>query len=133
MRDIQIVLERWGSWAANNKEDVCWNSIAAGFSGLIPSKVKSRPQCCDDDAMVIVGCMATLNKKNPDAHDLLVDYYLFGKTFMALAKQNHCSDTHVGKQLQKAEGIVEGLLMALDVRLEMDRLVRKESIARKVA
>ncbi len=45
----------------------------------------------------------------------------------------HRAYTHVGKQLQKAEGIVEGLLMALDVRLEIDRLVRKESIARKVA
>ncbi|MBI0275679.1 antitermination protein [Hafnia alvei] len=133
MRDIQQVLSLWGAWAANNKEDVCWNSIAAGFSGLIPSKVKSRPQCCDDDAMVIVGCMATLNKKNPDAHDLLVDYYLFGKTFMALAKQHSCSDGHIGKLLQKAEGIIEGLLMALDARLEMDRLVRKDGESRKVA
>lgn len=133
VRDMHQVMGMWGAWAANNKEDVYWSSIAAGFSGLIPSKVKSRTQCCDDDAMVIVGCMATLNKKNPDAHDLLVDYYLFGKTFMALAKQNHCSDTHIGKQLQKAEGIVEGLLMALDVRLEMDKLTRKESIVRKVA
>lgn len=132
MRDIQIVLERWGAWAANNKEDVCWNSIAAGFSGLIPSKIKSRPQCSDDDAMVIVGCMATLNKKNPDAHDLLVDYYLFGKTFMALAKKHSCSDGHIGKLLQKAEGIVEGLLMALDVRLEIDRLVRKDIEPKKV-
>nr|WP_240474116.1 hypothetical protein [Obesumbacterium proteus] len=26
---------------------------------------------------------------------------------MALSKQNHCSDTHIGKQLQKAEGIAE--------------------------
>ena len=45
MRDIQMVLERWGAWAANNHEDVTWSSIAAGFKGLIPSKVKSRPQC----------------------------------------------------------------------------------------
>lgn len=52
MRDIQMVLERWGAWAANNHEDVTWSSIAAGFKGLIPSKVKSRPQCCDDDAMI---------------------------------------------------------------------------------
>lgn len=44
MRDIQMVLERWGAWAANNHEDVTWSSIAAGFKGLIPSKVKSRPQ-----------------------------------------------------------------------------------------
>ncbi len=39
MRDIQMVLERWGAWAANNHEDVTWSSIAAGFKGLIPSKV----------------------------------------------------------------------------------------------
>ncbi|HIB1590401.1 TPA: antiterminator Q family protein [Salmonella enterica subsp. enterica serovar Muenchen] len=23
--------------------------VAAGFKGLIPSKVTSRPQCCDED------------------------------------------------------------------------------------
>ncbi len=71
MRDIQMVLERWGAWAANNHEDVTWSSVAAGFKGLIPSKVKSRPQCCDDDAMIICGCMARLKKNNSDLHDLL--------------------------------------------------------------
>ncbi|EFN9398924.1 antiterminator Q family protein, partial [Escherichia coli] len=25
MRDIQMVLERWGAWAANNHEDVTWS------------------------------------------------------------------------------------------------------------
>ncbi|EMK4943245.1 antiterminator Q family protein, partial [Escherichia coli] len=54
-RDIQQVMERWGAWAANNHEDVSWESIAAGFKGLIPPKVKSRPQCSDDDAMIICG------------------------------------------------------------------------------
>ena len=63
MRDIQMVLERWGAWAANNHEDVTRSSVAAGFKGLIPSKVKSRPQCCDDDAMIICGCMARLKKE----------------------------------------------------------------------
>ncbi|MGK3451433.1 antiterminator Q family protein, partial [Escherichia coli] len=43
------------------------------------SKVKSRPQCCDDDAMIICGCMARLKKNNSDLHDLLVDYYVGGK------------------------------------------------------
>ncbi|EEY1015865.1 hypothetical protein CGE22_004793 [Escherichia coli] len=64
MRDIRQVLERWGAWAANNHEDVTWSPIAAGFKGLIPEKVKSRPQCCDDDAMIICGCMARLNRNN---------------------------------------------------------------------
>ncbi|WP_446850822.1 antiterminator Q family protein [Escherichia coli] len=105
MRDIQMVLERWGAWAANNHEDVTWSSIAAGFKGLIPSKVKSRPQCCDDDAMIICGCMA---------------HYVCGMTFMSLASKHCCSDGYIGKRLQKAEGIIEGMLMALDIRLDMD-------------
>lgn len=119
--DIQLVLERWGAWCANNHEDVAWAPIAAGFKGLIPSRVKTRPSCCDDDAMVICGCMARLNKKNDDLHDLLVDYYVMGMTFMSLARKHGCSDTHIGKKLQRAEGIIYGMLMMLDVRLEMER------------
>lgn len=119
-RDIQMVLERWGAWVANNHEDVTWSSIAAGFKGLIPSKVKSRPQCSDDDAMIICGCMARLNKNNKDQHNLLVDYYVGGMTFMALARKHGCSDTCIGKRLQKAEGVIDGMLMMLNVSLEMD-------------
>lgn len=120
-----MVLECWGAWAANNHEDVTWSSIAAGFKGLIPSKVKSRPQCCDDDAMIICGCMARLNKNNSDLHDLLVDYYVGGMTFMVLARKHGCSDGHIGKKLQKAEGIIEGMLMMLGVSLDMDIDVTK--------
>ncbi|HHR9620041.1 TPA: antiterminator Q family protein [Salmonella enterica subsp. enterica serovar Muenchen] len=127
MRDIQQVLERWGAWAANNREDVTWSTVAAGFKGLIPSKITSRPQCCDDDAMVICGCMARLYKNNRDMHDLLVDYYVFGMTFMSLTRKHGCSDTHIGKKLQNAEGIVEGMLMALNVKLELDRYVQREN------
>ncbi|EEX4442099.1 antiterminator Q family protein [Escherichia coli] len=128
MRDIQLVLERWGAWAANNHEDVTWSSVASGFKGLIPSKVTSRPQCCDDDAMIICGCMARLYRNNRDLHDLLVDYYVLGKTFMVLARKHGCSDSLIGKRLQKAEGVVEGMLMMLDVRLEMDRHVERDSV-----
>ncbi|WP_077167970.1 antiterminator Q family protein, partial [Escherichia coli] len=102
-----------------------WSPIAAGFKGLIPEKVKSRPQCCDDDAMIICGCMARLNRNNSDLHDLLVDYYVLGETFMALARKHGCSDGTIGKKLQKAEGVVEGMLMLLGVRLEMDRYVQR--------
>ncbi|WP_024179564.1 antiterminator Q family protein, partial [Escherichia coli] len=89
-------------------------------------KVKSRPQCCDDDAMVICGCIARLYRNNRDLHDLLVDYYVLGETFMALARKHGCSDTCIGKRLHKAEGVVEGMLMMLGVRLEMDRYVERE-------
>lgn len=43
MRDIQMVLERWGAWAANNHEDVTWSSIAAGFKGINSFKSKISP------------------------------------------------------------------------------------------
>ncbi|EEX2584794.1 antitermination protein [Escherichia coli] len=128
MRDIQLVLERWGAWAANNHEDVTWSSVAAGFKGLIPPKVTSRPQCSDDDAMIICGCIARLYRNNRDLHDLLVDYYVLGMTFMALAHKHGCSDSLIGKRLQKAEGVVEGMLMTLGVGLEMDRYVERDSV-----
>ncbi|MDE1475991.1 antiterminator Q family protein [Xenorhabdus bovienii] len=121
MRDIQLVMERWGAWVADNRDGVYWSSIAAGFKGLIPNRVKSRVQCCDDDAMVISSCMAKLNQQSSDTHDLLFDYYVFGKTFMQLAHDHHCSDTHIGKRLQKAEGVIEGMLMMLDIPLDMDK------------
>ncbi|WP_284069771.1 antiterminator Q family protein, partial [Escherichia coli] len=66
------------------------------------------------------GCMARLKNNNSDLHDLLVDYYVGGMTFMALARKHGRSDCWIGRMLQKAEGVVEGMLMVLDLRLEMD-------------
>ncbi|ABX86116.1 phage antitermination Q family protein [Yersinia pestis PY-66] len=73
--------------------------------------------------------MAGLNSKHPVVHSLLFDYYVFGKTFMQLSKEHHCSDTHIGKKLQNAEGVIDGYLMALEVKLEMDKQVRRELAA----
>jgi len=123
MTDIQHVLECWGAWAADNHEEVWWPPVAAGFAGLIPSKVRNRPRCCDDDGLIISKVMAGLRSKHPVAHDLLFDYYVFGKTFMQLARERHCSDTHIGKKLQNAEGMVDGYLMALGIKLEMNKNV----------
>ena len=124
MRNIQQVLERWGAWAANNPEKVTWYQVAAGFKGLFPNKVTSRPQCCDEDALVISQCISKLWTRNRDLHDLLVDYYILGHTFMTLARKHQCSDGLIGKKLQKAEGIVEGMLVMLDASLEMDQHVQ---------
>ena len=128
MRDIQQVLQRWGAWVSDNHEDVSWPSRAAGFSGLIPSKVRGRTQCCDEDGVTISNIMAGLRSKHPAAHDLLFDYYVFGKTFMQLAQEHHCSDGHIGKKLQNAEGVLDGYLMALEIALEMDKYVRQDGL-----
>lgn len=130
MRDIQLVLERWGAWTANGVDNVGYSPIAAGFKGLIPARVKSRESCCDSDGLIIEGCITRLKKNNLDLHDLLTDYYLLGFTFMALARKHNCSDGHIGKKLQKAEGVIEGMLMMLDVSLEMDKFVDRENFAK---
>ncbi|KFC09014.1 phage antitermination protein Q [Trabulsiella guamensis ATCC 49490] len=52
---------------------------------------------------------------------------------MQLAYEHHCSDTHIGKKLSNAEGILDGLLMALEIRLEMDPDVQREPLAVKVS
>lgn len=40
MRDIQLVLQKWGTWAHEGNSDVDYSSIAAGFKGLLPSTKK---------------------------------------------------------------------------------------------
>ncbi|ENJ4478158.1 antitermination protein, partial [Yersinia enterocolitica] len=73
-----------------------------------------------------------LNKNNSDLHDLLIDYYVFGMTFMSLARKHEVSDGTIGKWLQKAEGVIQGMLLMLGISLEMDRYVQRESVAMKL-
>ncbi|END1269857.1 antitermination protein [Escherichia coli] len=120
MRDIQMVLERWGAWMANNHEDVEWSSVAAGFKGLIPSKVKSRPQCSDDDGLIISSAMTVLKKKEPYQYELLEMYYVYGVTLRALGVKLGISLNQVVIRLQKAEGFIDGCLAMLGVSLEID-------------
>ncbi len=120
MRDIQMVLERWGAWVANNHEDVTWSSIAAGFKGLIPSKVKSRPQCSDDDGLIISSAMTVLKKKEPYQYELLEMYYVYGVTLRVLGVKLGISLNQVVIRLQKAEGFIDGCLAMLGVSLEID-------------
>lgn len=63
MRDIQKVLECWGGWAASDSSGVDYSPIAAGFKGLLPQTSKSRLSCTDDDALIIEGCLARLQKR----------------------------------------------------------------------
>lgn len=120
MRDIQMVLERWGAWVANNHEDVEWSSVAAGFKGLIPSKVKSRPQCSDDDGLIISSAMTVLKKKEPYQYELLEMYYVYGVTLRALGVKLGISLNQVVIRLQKAEGFIDGCLAMLGGSLEID-------------
>ncbi|WP_264767677.1 antiterminator Q family protein, partial [Klebsiella pneumoniae] len=52
-RDIQLVLERWGTWAISEGSQVDWSPIAAGFKGLLLNTSKSRESCCDNDGLIV--------------------------------------------------------------------------------
>jgi hypothetical protein len=64
MREIQLVLERWGIWARDNS-GVDYSHIAAGFKGLLPQPSSNNVSCCDDDGLIIdaaVGCLQSVRR-----------------------------------------------------------------------
>ncbi|MGN8235844.1 antiterminator Q family protein [Enterobacter soli] len=120
MRDIKMVLERWGGWAASDSSGVDYSPIAAGFKGLLPQTSKSRISCTDDDGLIIEGCLARLQKRKPYEHSLLVSHYLFGISKRKLAKARKKDEKLIRIEIQMAEGFIDGCLSMLEVRLDMD-------------
>ncbi|PHM23289.1 antiterminator Q family protein [Xenorhabdus budapestensis] len=106
--DIHYLLERWGAWAAADNSGVDWSPIAAGFKGLLPSTNKSRPQCTDDEGIMVDGCVARLKKHRPDEYELLILHYVYGVSLRKIAKRRKCSDGTVRKDIQTAMGFIEG-------------------------
>jgi len=120
MRDIRLVLEQWGGWAAYDCSGVDYSPIAAGFKGLLPQTSKSRISCTDDDALIIEGCLAQLKKRKPYEHSLLVAHYVYGISKRKLAKARKKDEKLIRIEIQMAEGFVEGCLSMLDVKLDLD-------------
>ena len=110
MRDIDETLELWGAWAASDNSGVDFSPIAAGFRGLLPQASKSRQQCCDDEGIMIDGCVARLRKYKPEEFELVIMHYVFNISLRSIAKRRKCSDGTVRKEMQTALGFLEGLL-----------------------
>ncbi|HAJ6576164.1 TPA: antitermination protein Q [Escherichia coli] len=120
MRDIQMVLERWGAWAASDSSGVDYSPIAAGVKGLLPYTSKKRLACSDSDALIIEGCLAHLKQKRPDEHSLLVAHYLYGISKRKLAKARKKDEKLIRIEIQLAEGFIDGCLSMLDLTLDLD-------------
>jgi hypothetical protein len=120
MRDIQLVLERWGGWAASDNSGVDYSPIAAGFKSLLPQTGKSRLSCTDGDGLIIESCMAKLQKKKPYEHSLLVAHYIYKVSKRGIAKAKKKDEKLIRIEMQMAEGFVDGCLSMLEVKLEMD-------------
>ena len=76
MRDIQMVLKRWGGWVASDSSGVNYSPVAAGFKGLLPQTCKTRLSCSDNDGLIINGAMARLKKHDPFLCVMLEWYYI---------------------------------------------------------
>jgi len=113
MRDIQETLELWGAWAASDNSGVDFSHIAAGFKGLLPQTSKSRLQCCDDEGVMVDGCVARLKKYTDEEYELIIMHYVFNLSLRSIAKRRKCSDGTIRKDLQKAHGFILGCLYVL--------------------
>ncbi|EGN1928413.1 antitermination protein [Salmonella enterica] len=133
MRDIQQVLERWGAWCASEGGSVYWQPVAAGFKGVMPHSRRRSIPCCDDDGLVINGAIARLKKKDSYLCSLLELHYINGASTRTIGNNQGISHTLVIKRLLEAEAFIEGCLMALDVKLEMDRYVQREPVSVKAS
>ncbi|AUU92124.1 antiterminator Q family protein [Phytobacter ursingii] len=128
MRDIQMVLERWGTWAAGGSANIGYPRTAAGLSRLLPASRQGKPSCCDDDGMFINEAMIRLRKHDEYLCSLLEWHYIDNMTLRAMATKLGISHNHVSVRLQAAESFIQGSLCTLDIKLEMDRECRKENI-----
>lgn len=129
MRDIQLVLERWGGWAAEGKSRVGYASTAAGFKGLLPSTNGVRLSCCDDDGIIIdsaVGQLIKAGKK--DEYDLIEKHYIKDISKSAIARDMKCSEGKVRQKIMIAETFIDACLIMTGVVLEMDEWTNKAII-----
>lgn len=130
MRDIQLVLARWGVWARYSS-GLDYSSIAAGFKGLLPDTSKSKASCCDDDGLVVDGCVARLKQYRPDEYELIIRHYVLNQSKRAIARQQKRDEKLVRINMQMAEGFVDGCLAMLNVKLTMDHLIENLHIYEK--
>lgn len=122
MRNIKRLLEMWGGWAATESSGVSYPHVAAGFRGLITSVPPSRPRCGDRDGMILDSCISRLMINHSDEHMLLVAHYLYRISLRSIARRRRCADGTIRKNVQTAEGFVEGALSAMDVVLECEKI-----------
>ena len=114
MRDIHETLELWGAWAASDNNGVDFSPIAAGFKGLLPQTSKSRLQCCDDEGIMIDGCVSKLKKYKKEEYELVILHYVFNISLRTIAKRRKCSDGTIRKEMQTAQGFILGCCCMLD-------------------
>lgn len=121
MRDIQLVLERWGGWARKEGTQVGWSPTSAMFKSLLPDVRKARLSCSDNDGMIIDTAVGMLRKaKRNDELDLVMLHYMYDVSKSTIARWNQCSEGKVRQQLMIAETFIDACIIMTGTELEMD-------------
>ncbi|MDE9437801.1 antitermination protein Q [Xenorhabdus bovienii] len=128
MRDIQQVLVRWGGWSTTEATRVGWAPVAAGFSGRPPASGDNRLTCSDEDGLIVDLCVARLQVRGQGEElDYIQKYYMYGWSKREIARRLHVSESLVRQKMQVAESFIAGALEILDIQLDMDLMVKKQS------
>jgi hypothetical protein len=132
MRDIQLVLERWGGWAASGENsEVDWSPIAGGFKGLLARTSKSRLSCCDNDGMIIDTAVGMLGKVNrSDEMEIIGLHYMHGISKSCIARWRKCSEGKIRQEIMIAETFIDACIIMTGARLEMDDWTQKIKIVK---
>jgi hypothetical protein len=129
LRDIQLVLERWGGWAANEDSGVGYSPVAAGFKRLLPGTSKARLSCCDNDGLLVDAAIGRLKKAGrTEDYDLIEQHYKKGISKSAIARKQKCSEGKIRLKLMMAETFVDACLIMAGVKLEMDEWTHKADV-----
>ena len=128
-RDIQLVLERWGTWATSEWTHVSWSPIAAGFKGLLPAVGKSRDSCCDNDGMIVDTAVGKLKQHGREEElNLIMLHYMYNVSKSTIARQLKCSEGKIRNRLMIAETFIDACIIMTGAKLEMDEWANKIGI-----
>ncbi|MDC9589699.1 antiterminator Q family protein [Xenorhabdus sp. XENO-10] len=128
MRDIQQVLVRWGGWSTEPMR-VGWSPVAAGFSGLFPASGNNRLTCSDEDGLIVDLCVARLQMIGQEEElEWIQQHYIHGLSKREIAQRHSMSESRVRHKMQVAEGFIAGCLEMLCIQLDMDLMVKKQTI-----
>lgn len=125
MRDIRAVLQRWGEWAADEENRSAWPAVCATFWGVLPGTSSLRPSCSDEDGLIIDASVSRLHVAGRDAErEVLFAYYVLRLSLRDVADLFETNRMRIGNLLAGGENFVNGGLVALGVRLEMDLVLK---------
>ncbi|MFP7606988.1 antiterminator Q family protein [Serratia quinivorans] len=119
MREIYEVMARWGVWARESN-NIDYSRVAAGFKGILSQTSRVQLSCCDEDGLIIDGCVCKLKIYNPEEFNIVIIHHVCGVSLRRIAKIKKCSDGTIRKQLQSAEGFVNGCLATLNLTLSFE-------------